>query len=65
MPSHPDSIYQAWVKTPGVTAGAARWQQVSLGSYTGIVLGVREADAYLVSILYSLHCTLLLGEGAR
>jgi uncharacterized iron-regulated membrane protein len=47
MPSNPDSTYQARVKTAGVTADDARWQQVSLDPHTGMVLGVREADAYL------------------
>jgi uncharacterized iron-regulated membrane protein len=62
IPTHPDSTYQAWVKIPGLTADDARWQQVNLDPYTGAVLGVREADVYLISILYSLHYTLLLGE---
>ena len=52
----------AWVKIPGVTAEDARWQQVSLDPYTGVVLGVREVDTSLISLLYSLHYTLLLGE---
>jgi uncharacterized iron-regulated membrane protein len=62
VPSRMDGTYLAWVKIPGETAEDVRWQQVSLDPYTGAVRGVREQDTSLISLLYSLHYTLLLGE---
>jgi uncharacterized iron-regulated membrane protein len=62
MPSRIDGTYLAWVKIPGETVEDAHWRQVSVDPYTGAVLGVREEDTSLISLLYSLHYTLLLGE---
>jgi uncharacterized iron-regulated membrane protein len=62
MPWRVSATYLAWAKIPGETAEAERWQQISLDPYSGAVLGVREAEEYLISILYHLHYTLLLGE---
>jgi uncharacterized iron-regulated membrane protein len=61
MPLCTDGTYLAWVKIPGVTAEDARWHQVSLDPYTGAVRGIREEGTSLISLLYSLHYTLLLG----
>jgi uncharacterized iron-regulated membrane protein len=61
-PWRANATYLAWAKIPGETAEAERWQQISLDPYHGAVLGVREAEEYLISILYRLHYTLLLGE---
>jgi uncharacterized iron-regulated membrane protein len=62
VPFRANATYLAWVKIPGETPQAERWQQVSLDPYSGAVLGVWGADEGVISLLYRLHYTLLLGE---
>jgi uncharacterized iron-regulated membrane protein len=49
------------VEVPGLTPAEGRWHQVSIDPHTGAVLGVREWEKYLTSLIYRLHYTLLLG----
>jgi uncharacterized iron-regulated membrane protein len=62
MPFRANATYLAWIKIAGETPQAERWQQVSLDPYNGAVLGVWEAEKDVISLLYRLHYTLLLGE---
>jgi uncharacterized iron-regulated membrane protein len=65
-PEHDHGTYVAWHKVPTADAGEFRWYQVTVDPYTGDVLARdREWGTYLVSFIYQLHESLLLGESGE
>lgn len=63
LPSHEREVFHAWFKLPTAKLDRVRWHQITIDPYSGTVLSRgREWGAYLVSIVYMLHASLLLDD---
>lgn len=62
FPRHDRDTFQAWFRVPGGAPNESHWHVVTVDPYSGRVLSERRWGAYLVSLVYELHQSLLLEE---